>query len=180
MGRVVVLLRGVNIGKRRLPMAALRDGLTAAGATDVATYVQSGNVVLVPPEAAALRTRGWLEETIGSIAGFEVPVVVRSAAEMAAVVEHNPFPGAGGTRLHVLFCDPAPPADLLDGVDLDAAAPEAATLVGAEVYLHLPDGMGRAALPAALERPLRRAGVTVTARNWNTVERLRDMSGEAR
>lgn len=180
MGRIVAFLRGVNIGKRRLPMAALRDGLVAAGATDVATYVQSGNVVLVPPKAAAHRAGVWLEEAIGAIAGFEVPVVVRSAAEMAAVVERNPYPGAGGTQLHVLFCDPAPPADLLDGVDLAATAPEAATVVGAEIYLHLPGGIGRAALPTLLERPLRRAGVTVTARNWNTVERLRAMSGEVR
>lgn len=179
MTRVVGLLRGVNVGKRRLPMVALREGLVAAGATDVGTYVQSGNVVLTPPPSAGRRTRSWLEETIGAIAGFEVPVIVRSAAEMAGVVERNPFPGAGGTRLHVLFCDPAPPADLLGEIDHESAAPEAATLVGGELYLHLPDGIGRATLPGLVERPLRRAGVTVTARNWNTVERLRDMLEEA-
>jgi uncharacterized protein (DUF1697 family) len=180
MARVVAMLRGVNIGKRRLPMAVLRDGLVVAGATDVATYVQSGNVVLTPPRAAGGRTRVWLEETIGAIAGFEVPVVVRTAAELAAVVERNPYPGAGGTRLHVLFCDPAPPEDLLGEIDHDPAASEAATLVGADLYLHLPHGIGRARLPTLLERPLRRAGVTVTARNWNTVERLHDMLEEAR
>jgi uncharacterized protein (DUF1697 family) len=159
-------------------MAALREGLVAAGATDVATYVQSGNVVLTPPRAAGRRARAWLEETIGAIAGFEVAVVLRTAPEMVSLVERNPYPGVGGTRLHVLFCDPAPPTDLLDDVDLAAAAPEAASLVGADLYLHLPNGIGRATMPTLLERPLRRAGVTVTARNWNTVERLLAMLEE--
>lgn len=175
MARVAALLRGVNIGKRRVSMAALRDGLVAAGATGVATYVQSGNVVLTPPRVAGRRVRTWLEQTIAEIAGFDVPVVVRTAAEMTAVVEGNPYPAAGGTQLHVLFCDPTPSADVLDGVDLDAAAPEAATLIGADLYLHLPDGIGRATLPGLVEHPLRRAGITVTARNWNTVRRLREM-----
>lgn len=171
MARAVALLRGVNIGKRQLPMAALREGLTAAGCSDVVTYVQSGNVVLTPPRRRA-SLEPWLAEVIGGIAGFEVPVVVRTAAELVAVVERNPYPEAGGTRLHVVFCSPHAPDDLLDGVDLAAAAPEHATVAGGELYLHLPDGIGRARLPVLLERGTKASGVVGTTRNWNTVQRL--------
>jgi uncharacterized protein (DUF1697 family) len=162
----------VNIGKRQLPMAALRSGLEAAGCTDVATYVQSGNVVLTPPPAAGKHPAAWLAEVIGGIAGFEVPVVVRTKNQMAKVVAANPYTGTGGTLLHVIFCSSRPPAVALD---LDAVAPEHASVVGSDVYLHLPDGMGRAVLPALVEQHLKRAGVVGTARNWNTVERLMSM-----
>lgn len=177
MARVVALLRGVNVGKRRLPMATLRDGLVAAGCGDVVTYVQSGNVVLTPPAGAPAgqRLAPWLEQVIGDLAGFAVPVVVRTSGDMAAIVACNPYPAAGGTQLHVVACGHEPPSTLLDAIDLMSAAPEHATVVGAEVYLHLPEGMGRAALPARIERELRSAGVVGTARNWNTIERLAEM-----
>jgi uncharacterized protein (DUF1697 family) len=171
MARVVALLRGVNIGKRRLPMAALREGLTAAGCGDVATYVQSGNVVLTPlPGQAALEP--WLADVVSAIAGFDVPVVVRTADELAAVVERNPYPDAGGTHLHVVFCSPLPPADLLAGLDLAEVSPEHATVVEGDVYLRLPDGMARARLPVLIERASKQTGIVGTSRNWNTVERL--------
>ena len=173
MTRIVALLRGVNIGKRQLPMASLRAGLEAAGCHGVATYVQSGNVVATPPADAGRDVAGWLEHTIGEIAGFDVPVVVRSATELKQTVAHNPYPQAGGTLLHVVFCsaEPAPFA-----ADLDALAPEHATVHGSDVYLHLPNGMGRAQLPTLVDKELRRAGIVGTARNWNTVQRLLEMA----
>ncbi len=176
MARVVALLRGVNIGKRQLPMAALREGLAAAGATDVETYVQSGNVVLAVPKGVGRDVDGWLEHTISEIAGFEVLVVVRTAKELAAIVDGNPYAGASGKQLHVIACAPRPPASLLEAIDLDGVAPEHASVAGADIYLHLPDGMGRAKLPALIERELKRAKVVGTARNWNTIERLHAMA----
>lgn len=177
MTRVVALLRGVNVGGRRLQMVSLRDGLVAAGCADVETYVQSGNVVLVPPAGAPAGPdlAPWLEQLIGDVAGFAVPVVVRTGADMAAIVARNPYPAAGGTQLHVVACAHEPPSTLLHSIDLSSVAPEHATVVGAEVYLHLPGGMGRAALPARVERELQRARVVGTARNWNTIERLAEM-----
>lgn len=175
MAPVVALLRGVNIGKRQLKMADLRAGLEAAGCTGVATYVQSGNVVLSPPPGHGRDVAPWLTAVIGELAGFEVGVVVRSASELAKVVERNPYPDAGGTTLHVVFCERAVPTGLLADIDLDAVAPEHATVVGEEVYLSLPNGMGRATLPTLVERAGRAAVGVATTRNWNTVLRLRDM-----
>lgn len=175
--KVVALLRGVNIGKRRLAMADLRAGLEAAGCGEVVTYVQSGNVVATLPPAA---TRGtddegvaWLGRAISQVAGFEVLVVLRTRAELEAVVAANPYPESGGTRLHVLFHAEEPPPDLLERLDLAAFAPEHATIIGREIYLDLPNGMGRSVLPAALDKAGRtRPPRLVTARNWNTVLEL--------
>jgi uncharacterized protein (DUF1697 family) len=172
VARIVALLRGVNIGKRQLSMAALRDGLEATGCNDVTTYLQSGNVVLAAPAAAGKQPAAWLTGVISEIAGFEVTVVVRTQRQMADVLSRKPYPGAGGTLLHVVFCSAAPPALT---ADLDAVAPEHATVVGQNVYLHLPNGMGRAALPGLVDKDLTRAGIVGTARNWNTVEALHDM-----
>lgn len=151
-------------------MADLRAGLEAAGCADVATYVQSGNVVLTPPAAAAKRPAMWLTEVIGGIAGFEVPVVVRTKRQLTALVHADPFPGASGTQRHVVFCSAAPP-----GTVTTETADERALIVGPDVVLHLPNGMGRARLPTLVERDLTRAGVVGTARNWNTVEQLLSM-----
>ena len=81
----VVLLRGVNVGGARpLPMAGLRDALSAAGHRDVRTYVQSGNVVLSSRTAAASVARSVHRAIVNGF-GLDVPVLVRSAAELAEV-----------------------------------------------------------------------------------------------
>lgn len=173
----MALLRGVNVGGRKLPMAALRDGLAAAGCTDVETYIQSGNVVLRPPATADLD--GWLSERIGELAGFDVPTVTRSAGELDAVVAGNPYPQATGTQLHVVFHAAAPDPSVVASVQHERFAPEACTLVGRDLYLFVPDGLGRAKLPVALDQATRRAKAPPgTARNWNTVLRLQGMLGE--
>lgn len=181
MARWVALMRGVNIGGRRLAMADLRRALEAAGATDVATYLQSGNAVVGVPSAAggtAATVGAWLETVIGEVAGFEVPVAVRTGAELAALVAANPYPGAAGTALHVVFYrpgpEPGPVADqALARIDPAGFAPEACTARGDDLYLHLPDGIGRSALAKAVDGAARRKPALMgTARNWNTVTQL--------
>lgn len=179
MSRVVALLRGVNIGKRRVAMAALRDGLEAAGCRDVTTYVQSGNVIFTPPSAPAIvrDLSTWVGSVLTDVAGFPVSLLLRTAEELGEVVAGNPYDGAGGTKLHVSFHSEAPEG-LLGGVDLDSYSPEHCTLIGRHLYLHLPDGMGRARLPLVLDQATRRRrGLLVTTRNWNTVVQLAEMAG---
>ena len=156
-------------------MPALRTALEDAGCTDVVTYIQSGNVALTPPVRAPKALRAWLEKIVAGVAGFEVPVVLRTRAELERTVASNPYPEAGGSELHVVFFDEGPGPDALDGLDLDAFAPEACRLVGRDLYLYLPNGMGRAKLPVALEKANRRAKTVGTARNWNTVLKLVDL-----
>ncbi len=179
MPRVIVLLRGVNIGKRRVSMVDVRDGLEQVGCRDVITYVQSGNLVLTPPAKHAGPLSSWLELNLSRIAGFDIPVVTRTARELSEVVSGNPYPDSGGTLLHVSFYAETPRANLLDGINLSAYAPEQCTLIGREMYLHLPNGMGTAKLPADIEKAnKRKPAVLATTRNWNTVLKLLELAKE--
>lgn len=181
MSTWVALMRGVNIGRRRLAMADLRRALEAAGGTEVATYLQSGNAVLdVPPTAGttAATVGNWLEDVIGAVAGFEVPVTVRTGHQLAALVAANPYPGAAGKTLHVVFYQPGPEAgpvadQVVGRIDPTAFAPEECTPRGDDLFLHLPDGIGNSALAKAVDAAARRKPALMgTARNWNTVTEL--------
>jgi uncharacterized protein (DUF1697 family) len=174
-GRVyVALLRGINVGgKATVPMAALRDTCASVGGQDVVTYIQSGNVVLRSTLTAA-RLRAALEGAIAEQLGVTPAVMIRTAKEMAAVAASNPYPDADEKNVHVGFLHAAPPATAGKCLAAIDCTPEEVTVVGRELYLHLPNGMGRAALPARMERCLRPAPVTV--RNWRTVTKLVELS----
>ncbi len=178
MTRLIVLLGGVNVGGHRLAMSTLRSTLEATGCTDVVTYIQSGNAVVTAPAREADNLAATLSEAISDAAGYHVPVVLRTAADLAGVVEANPYPGSVGTQLHVVFYAEEPPATVLDGLDLPSFLPEACTLIGRELYLYLPNGMGRAVLPTALVKAGRRTAsrTVTTSRNWNTVLKLLDLA----
>jgi hypothetical protein len=76
------LLRGVNLGRqRKLPMAALRDSLTAAGLTGVRTYLQSGNIIA----ESGLRTRAQVSHLVRAVPGG-IPAQRRDA--LLAVASH--------------------------------------------------------------------------------------------
>ena len=171
MPTVVGLLRGVNVGGRTLPMAELRELVQSLGFDDVRTYIQSGNVLF---SAARSPKPAVLEEAIEQRFGLAVDVMLRSPAELRRAIERNPFPDAERSRLHVGFMAKKPPAKDVAALDEDAFAPERFAIVGAELYLHLPNGMGRTKLP---DYVLRRIKVPTTLRNWNTVTKLAELSG---
>jgi uncharacterized protein (DUF1697 family) len=160
MGRFVVLLRGVNVGRaKRVPMAELRDVLDGLGFTDVRTVLNSGNAVVTGPDGEHA-TR--IEVALAERFGFEVRVVVLTAGQLREIVAAHPFVDVAvdGSRMmaHVLDAPPQqPPA---------AADPEHARLVGQVVYQWCPDGL-LAAPPVAVAAP-----TLVTTRNWNTITRL--------
>lgn len=179
MTTYIVLLRAVNVGGHsKLPMAALREALTNAGYEGVRTYIQSGNIVLESKLRSGAKLEQELAQVISDYAGFDVPVLVRSRSEWEAVIEANPYPGTEGTKLHVVFLPEVPAADLLGDLDIDLASfePEHMTLVGRELYLFLPDGIGRSKLAVALNR--QKGAKPGTARNWRTVEKLLALADE--
>jgi len=153
-------------------MADLRRIFDDSGCTDVVTYIQSGNVVFVPPKGGLDAFRPTIENAIAAATGMKVAVVLRSAAEMAAVLDENPFPEAAEGTLHVSFLSEAPPQGHTDAIDREAFAPEDFALRGRELYIYLPDGMGRSKLAVALGK-LRG---TATVRNWRTVTKLVELS----
>ena len=175
--RYAALLRGINVGKhRRVTMAAVREAFEGAGATDVTTYIQSGNVVFAhrPVDEAALARK--LERALLELVGSEVPVLLRDAAEMATVVAKSPFPAADDQAMYVAFLAETPPARWLGAIPRDAFLPEEARVVGRQLYLHLPGGIGRSRLAIAVGKL---GGPPTTVRNWRTVATLARLAGEA-
>ena len=183
----LALLRGINVGGRnRLPMADLREIVRSLGHEDVATYIQSGNVVLRTDRTGSGDLAAELERAIAERSDVRPGVVVVTRDELAAVVAGNPYPDEDDpTRVHVEFHGaPISPA----GADAVAAAEQRArdkggadraTVAGSVVYLHTPDGLGRSELAAQLARRPRAATPSVTTmRNWATVTRLLAMLDE--
>jgi len=170
------MLRGINLGpNRRVPMADLRALLTDAGYGEVQTYVQSGNVVVestakpaeLEREAAALISERF---------GFDVPVVVRTARQLAAVVKRNPLGDVATEpkRYQVSFLSGKPPADVVRAMQEAAVGEERVVCHGREIYAWHPDGVARSKLWNALAG--KGLGVTATARNWTTVRTLAEMA----
>jgi uncharacterized protein (DUF1697 family) len=170
----VALLRGINVGGRHaLKMATLRALIEAAGGTTVETYIQSGNVVFGHAARAAGPLQAKLAAAITKAAGFPVPVVLRTAAELAAVIATNPFAKAPGEHLYMMFCAARPGPTAFDKLDAKAFAPECWAIGAREVYLHLPNGLGNSKLAVSLSRLA--AMKEATARNWRTVQTLAGM-----
>jgi len=167
MRRWVGLLRGVNVGgARKLAMAELRSAVAGLGATDVETYIQSGNVVFTHPERSGATLEAELERALGTT------VMCRTQAELAKIVRDNPYPGTEGTKLVVWFLKEQAVTTDLRQVDVARFAPEEFTPHGRELYLYLPNGQGRAKLPPVLGKHV----PDCTARNWQTVTKLSEMA----
>jgi uncharacterized protein (DUF1697 family) len=169
MPRFVVLLRGVNVGgHRKVPMAGLREHLTALGYGGVRTLLASGNVVLDAPrmEPAALGRR--LAQQLEEGLGLATDVMVRSAAEWAAIVAANPFAAAAQSepnRLLVVALLSAPKPAAVRATLAANKGPELVRVRGSEVYVHYRAGIA----DTKLDLKLLGSG---TGRNWNTVLKL--------
>jgi uncharacterized protein (DUF1697 family) len=170
----VALLRGINVGgNRRIKMDVLRELVTGAGYADVRTYIQSGNVVCTGDEEPVAEVARRIGRHISAGAGFGVPVVVLTADHLVAVADAQPYPTTDGKLVHLAFLEEQPDADAISAIDLASFAPSTLSLGDRVVYLHLPHGLGRSELAAALtDRVL---GSRSTWRNWNTVAALLDL-----
>ncbi|MEU1282218.1 DUF1697 domain-containing protein [Streptomyces sp. NPDC005805] len=198
--RYAALLRGINVGgARKVPMARLRALLEDLGFTGVATYLQSGNAVFTDPGAgtardaadagadggtasgpaaeAALAAR--IEAGIEKEFGFRVDTLVRDHAYLRGLVDDCPFPAAdlAGRQLHVVYLSQdVDAAALTAALPVDAHLPEEYRVGDRALYLYTPDGIGRSKLAAALSAPRPLKGMVATARNWNTVTKLVEMT----
>ncbi|MFI8828573.1 DUF1697 domain-containing protein [Streptomyces sp. NPDC053431] len=176
-----LLLRGINVGgHRKVPMAELRSVLEGLGYRDVKTYLQSGNAVFTAGADHSDETvRQAVEAAIEKRFGFTVDCLVRDHDYLVAVVENCPFPAAElqGKQLHAFYLSGAVDEKRFAGLDRDAFLPEEFALGDRVLYLYAPEGLGRSKLGEALSRPALFKGLTVTARNWNTVVKLVEMTG---
>ncbi|WP_233493800.1 DUF1697 domain-containing protein [Desertihabitans brevis] len=173
-GRRAVLLRAVNVGGAKLPMAELRQIATDLGATEVATHIASGNLLCSPPGAAADFDRA-LERAVEERFGFFREAISRTGPELRAALEAFPFEVHERRFCYVVFLLDQPRADAVAAAaEVDTGA-EQWQLIGRDVHLRYADGAGRA--DPRLDRALRRLANPGTARNLNTVAKLVELLG---
>jgi uncharacterized protein (DUF1697 family) len=170
----VALLRGINLAaRRRVAMADLRAWLTDLGYTDVRTLLQSGNAVFRTSKRP-VTVRREMEKALAEGAGFRIDCVLRTAAELRAVVDADPFGDVvtDPARYVVSFLDVP---GTWPEVDPTAFEPERVHLAEREAYFWLPGGIQKSPILAAFPA---RKGEVATVRNWNTVNKLLAIAAE--
>lgn len=172
----VALLRAVNVGKRKVPMADLRALCAELGFEDARTYVASGNVVFTAKEPAG-QVEERLEAALEKRFGFKVEVVVRASRRIAAALEHNPFAQASESepaRVMLLFAKRPPAKDAAEKIMERARGGEKVVAVGETLWFHFPDGLADSKLaPAFIDKCV---GSPATSRNIRTVRTLAQMA----
>ena len=167
----MALLRGINVGRaRQIGMPRLAELLTGRGHANVRTLLRSGNVVLDSP-LGETELVADLELAIEKEFGWAVPVVVRTAEELAAVIAGDPFStlATDPARYLVTFLPEPPAPDKVDALPPVEGGGEY-LVRGRELYLWLPDGIANT--PLAAWKWDRLLGVAGTGRNWNTVLKI--------
>ena len=177
MTAYVSLFRGINVGGNRIvPMSELKSLHQALGFKDVITYIQSGNVVFSSDATNSAQLAGQIEESFAQKFGFQSQVMVRTSAELQEIIASNPFqnqPEKEPKRIAVLFLTTRPESSALEDLKKTYSGPEEIYLIGQELFVYYPDGIGRSKLTLPLiEKKLKTVG---TGRNWNTVLQLQKM-----
>jgi len=167
MARRIALLRGVNVGGRKVPMAALREVFEQLGHTGVRTYIQSGNVVF-DAKGSGVTVRSELEKAIEGEFSLDVTVLLRTPAELAKVRKQNQY----GPDAYVTFLDGVPERKRVVALDPAPFAPDEFRIVGQEVYVRCPNGYGRTKINNTFSRRssppgLRRATGTPSRPCWS-------------
>lgn len=166
------LLRAVNVGGAKLPMARLRELAADLGATDVSTYIASGNLICTPPKDPSTFDRA-LEKAIEAEFGFFREVISRSADDLEKALDAYPFGEAQYGHIYFLTGTPDPAA-AEDFCAADFGAGEKLEVIGDDLHIDYPGGTGKSKLtPAKIAKGL---GVTGTGRNLRTTAKLIELA----
>jgi len=180
MPTYICMLRGINVGgHNQVPMTQLRAMFEALGCKQVATYIQSGNVVFDAAKGSPEQFSQKIEKKILVHFGFPVSVITRTPDELQESIMGNPFLKeckAEPAKVHVAFLSQAPAAEAVKKLHALATVSEQVRCAGREVYLYYREGMGRAKLTGSVVEKV--LGVRATARNWNTVTKLYEMASQ--
>ena len=167
MTAFVALLRAVNVGGRKLVMTDLKRIADEAGLRNARTFIASGNLVFACDQGEAAVTR-LLKTQLKAHMSAEVPIFVRTAAEMAQVAKANPFAEEPGAKVAAIFLESAPPARTIE--ETRGIVDERLALGVREIYVHYPSGS-----TSKMRLPPKLVG---TARNMNTVAKLAELAKE--
>jgi uncharacterized protein (DUF1697 family) len=178
----IALLRGINVGAhKRMKMEKLRSSCEALGFCEVATYIQSGNLVFKGTKASPASVSKKLEQRISVDFGFEADVITRTSDELGKIIRSNPLlkePDMDESKFHVVFLSDTPAAESIKKLESIILAPDRVRVRGQEIYFYFPNGVSGSSLwKHNLDRVL---SVSATMRNWNTVNKLLEMAEQCR
>lgn len=168
----VVLLRGVNVGKaNRVPMAAFKSLLEGLGYTNVSTLLNSGNAVFSSTGRSAAQHSSAIADALMKSLGFSVVTVVKSGAELAAIVAASPIavPESEHAKFLVAFATESSSLEGLEVLQSLTRLPERLVVGEEAAYLYCASGIHESKVAAALRGNV---GKAVTTRNWATVRKL--------
>ncbi|MGB1249395.1 MAG: DUF1697 domain-containing protein [Candidatus Promineifilaceae bacterium] len=180
MTTYISLLRGINVGgHKKIKMADLRALYATLDVTNVRSYIQSGNVVFDSAEQNRQILASQIETAIEGAYGFYVPVLLRTADELAQLIEQNPllsFTDGDGKNHYVLFLGNLLNETQLAKLGTSIEGKEQFVVLGDAILIYYPNGAGRSKLSTNyFERKL---GISGTMRNWRSVNKLLSMAGE--
>lgn len=177
MPTFVALLRGVNVGKaKRVPMEALRNLLADLGYAEIKTLLNSGNAVFRASGASGPQHAKAIAGAISEHRAVEVPVIVKSVKQLAAIVDENPFAtcAVDHSRLLVAFTQDERSLTGLRSIEALVAPPDSFVVGKHAAYLHCANGILESKAGAAL---LGKTGKAATTRNWATTLKLHALAG---
>ncbi len=173
MATYVGFLRAINLGPtRKFPQGDIVAATEAAGGTDVATYINTGNVRFETSMRSRTRIEGALEAAYLADRGFEVPAIVFRAEELCRIADEAAEVGDGHPGTHyVSLLKTEPSAALAARVEALATGGDVARVRGRAVHLLITDPYHRARLTnAEVEKEL---GVA-TNRNLTVLRAIAD------
>ncbi len=158
----VALLRAVNLGPHnKVSMADLKTLFADLGFANPRTLLQSGNVVF-DGKVTGAKLEKQLEDAARKTLGLDTDFIVRTEKEWDEIIKDNPFPKEAKddpAHLVLMACKDKPPKD----IKITGAKRERVEVVGKNIYIVYPDGIGVSRL---------KIGAVGTGRNWNTVLKL--------
>jgi uncharacterized protein (DUF1697 family) len=175
MQKFVALLRGINVGKNnRVPMEELRALLIEQGYNDVRTLLNSGNAVFLAEDVSPAMHATSITAGILQTFGISIPVIVKSANELATIIQENPLTPSdtNHSQLLVAFCQEPHELMALTPLQTLAVLPEQFNVGKHAAYLHCANGIQKSKTAKAL---LGKLGKTTTTRNWATVLKLHNL-----
>jgi len=180
MKTYISLLRGINVsGKNRIGMSELKGLFESLSMTNVATYIQSGNVIFDRADQDPASLARSIEAEITRSFGASVSVFLRDNNQFQQIIENNPFLNQRNEdpeKLHVTFLSDSPSESVLSNLILPVGTPDEFMVYDKGIYLFCPNGYGRTKISNSFFE--RKLGLSATTRNWKTVMALYEIANQ--
>jgi uncharacterized protein (DUF1697 family) len=175
----VSMIRGINVGGKKVNMDRLKELYISLDFKNVKTYIQSGNVIFDSIESDPINLSHIIEKRIGEVFNFDVKVLIRTKNEMKNVIDGNPFKKEDHKHIYVTFLSDIPSEKLTTDLNQIIAEnmeniSDKYNIIEKEIYLFLPNGYGRTKLNNNFFE--KKLGVPATTRNWKSINKIFDIA----